>query len=316
MSYCAHALDLSINHHFTSVSIPVAMSSFLLKTNHGLISITDTALENQSPVLMLLHGNSSSSKIWKHFFASASLTSTHRIIAFDLPGHGASSNAPDPEQSYTMRGYAELAVEILETLSIKSVVVLGWSLGGHIGIEMVPLLHVKGEINMKGLILVGTPPANGLAQTDRGFLFQDGHMSLAAKDDLSEADIEGFARSAGEPFEGWMEDDVRRTDGKARFLMWKSFAEGTGVDQRGVVESEEYKGTVLCVANGSAEPFVNLEYLEEIRWANLWTEKCVKIEGLGHAPFWEKPEDFQEMLRKFLEHCAREEIHHGMHGGI
>jgi pimeloyl-ACP methyl ester carboxylesterase len=281
------------------------MSSFSLRTNHGLISITDTALENNLPALLLIHGNSSSSKIWKHFFASAFLTTTHRIIAFDLPGHGASSNAPDPERSYTMSGYADLAVEILEHLSIKSVVVLGWSLGGHIGIEMMPLLHAKGEINMKGLILVGTPPANGLAQTDRGFLFQDGHVSLAAKKDLSEEEIKGFARSAGEPFEDWMEDDVRRTDGKARFLMWKSFAEGTGVDQRGALESEEHKGTVVCVANGSAEPFVNLEYLDEIRWANLWTAKCVRIEGLGHAPFWEKPEDFEGMLGKFLKHCER-----------
>lgn len=209
-----------------------------------------------------------------------------------------------------MRGYADLAVEILQHLNVKTVVVLGWSLGGHVGIEMLPLLHTKdgnegkSGTQMKGLMLVGTPPSLGLAQTDRGFTFTDGHMSLAAKNDLSEEEIIGFARScAGDQYEAWMESDVRRTDGKARFLMWKKFAEGVGVDQRGIVESEEYKDTLVAVVNGGAEPFVNLEYLDGIRWKNLWTGKCMRLEGLGHAPFWERPEVFEEVFVEFLGDC-------------
>jgi pimeloyl-ACP methyl ester carboxylesterase len=39
-------------------------------------------------------------------------------------------------------------VHILEHLKVESVVVLGWSLGGHVGIEMVPLLKA-GRVSMK-----------------------------------------------------------------------------------------------------------------------------------------------------------------------
>lgn len=99
------------------------MPGFTLDTPHGLISITDTGLKNDAPALLLLHGNSSSSKIFRHMLDSPTLTSQYRVISFDYPSHGASSNALNPEHDYTQRGYAELAVHILKHLRIESVVV-------------------------------------------------------------------------------------------------------------------------------------------------------------------------------------------------
>jgi len=42
----------------------------------------------------------------------SSLTSNHRLIAFDLPGIGESSDAPDPERTYTLQGSADAAIEL------------------------------------------------------------------------------------------------------------------------------------------------------------------------------------------------------------
>jgi pimeloyl-ACP methyl ester carboxylesterase len=277
--------------------------SCTLNTPHGLISISDTTLKNDDPALLLIHGNSSSSKIWRHIQDSEQITSRWRVIAFDLPGHGASSNAPDPELSYSMGGYAELAVHILEHFNIRSVVVLGWSLGGHVGIEMVPLLKGR-AVEMKGLMIVGTPPALGREQINRGFLFQDPHMALPGRRDWTEEEIQEFARaSAGEPFEAWMEKCARRADGRAREHMFAKFAAGVGVDQRAVVERE--KDVLVAVVNGGAEPFINLEYLDGIKWGNLWKGKCLRLEGLKHAPFWESPAEFEGVLVEFLGDCER-----------
>lgn len=275
-----------------------------LDTPHGTINILDTGLRNDVPTLLLLHGNSSSSKIFKHIF-SQHLTSKRRVIAFDYPGHGSSSDAKDPNTSYSMRGYADLAIHILEHLQVASVVVFGWSLGGHVAIEMIPLLSTpSSSIQLKGIMIVGTPPANGLAQTDKGFTFTDGHMSLAAKQNFTPSDINAFSHStAGGPFEQWMEEDVRRCDGNSRHLMWKSFAEGTGVDQRGVLETEE--NVLVGVVNGANEPFVNLDYIDGLKIRRLWKEKCLRLEGQGHAPFWEKPEEFEPLLLEFLEDCSK-----------
>lgn len=202
-----------------------------------------------------------------------------------------------------MRGYAELAIHILQHLNIKRVVVLGWSLGGHIGIEMVPLLKEGSRgVQMKGLMIVGAPPALGREQINKGFLFEDPHMGLPGRRDWTEEEAADFARaSAGEPFEQWMEDCARRTDGRARERMFAKFAGGVGVDQRRVVESE---GDVLvAVVNGGAEPYVNLEYLESIKWKRLWKGDCVRLEGLEHAPFWEQPEVFEKVLEEFVGNC-------------
>lgn len=201
-----------------------------------------------------------------------------------------------------MRGYAELAIEILQHLHVENVVVFGWSLGGHIGIEMIPLMP-PGQL--KGLLIVGTPPSLGIEQIRRGFKgIQDAHMAFAGKKDFTEDDIRDFSHgTAGEPFEQWMENDVRRCDGKSRFLMWKRFSEGVGVDQRAVVES--WDGGIIGVINGAEEPFVNLDYLDEIRWKRLWKGKCLRLEGQGHAPFWERPKEFEVNLLEFMEDCEK-----------
>lgn len=200
-----------------------------------------------------------------------------------------------------MRGYAELATYILEHLNIKSVIVLGWSLGGHVGIEMIPLLAER-EIAFKGLMLTGTPPCLGLEQMDRGFSLADLHMSFAGKRDWPDEVASEFARmAAGEPFEQWMEDDAKRTDGRARELMLGKLAKGVGIDQRKVVEENEE--VLIAVVDGAVDPFINLNYVEKIKWKNLWKGKCFRIPGLKHAPFWERPDVYHEYLANFLIDC-------------
>ncbi|KAF2130622.1 alpha/beta-hydrolase [Dothidotthia symphoricarpi CBS 119687] len=295
------------------------MSSFTLDTPHGLISVTDTALKTSTPTLLLLHGNSSSSKIWRHIFDSPHITQKYRVVAFDLPGHGASSNAPDPETTYCMRGYAELAVQVLQHLNIERVVIVGWSLGGHVGIEMVGLLSSSAAgydsasaVEVSGLMIIGTPPARGKEEIGRGFKFQDAHLGVAAKVDWTDEEAGAFARESAprgkeELFEPWMEVDAKRTDGRSRMMMWKRFAAeqgdgeyGRSADQRKLMETED---VLTAVVNGGEEPYVNLEYLEGIKWKRLWGGECMRLEGLGHAPFWESPELFEGLLSKFLGNC-------------
>ena len=55
--------------------------------------------------ILLIHGNSSSSRIWQKQLQGP-LGAKYRIIAIDLPGHGASSPPPNPAGDYSGRGYA------------------------------------------------------------------------------------------------------------------------------------------------------------------------------------------------------------------
>jgi pimeloyl-ACP methyl ester carboxylesterase len=51
-----------------------------------------------------------------------------------------------------------------------------------------------------------------------------------------------------------------------------------------------------------ADPIVNLDYFDSIKYANLWDEHCHRLAGLGHAPFWESPGEFNSPLERFLAH--------------
>lgn len=154
-----------------------------LNTANGEVYVAESGNSTSvHPVLLLIYGNSSSSsKVFHQILTSPLLTSKYRILAFDLPGHGSSGNASEPESTYTMPGYAECAVNILTQLRVSKVVVLGWSLGGHVALEMIPLLKSSSVSTMKGAMLVGTPPSSGPCQTALGFTKRRGHRICASQ---------------------------------------------------------------------------------------------------------------------------------------
>lgn len=292
----------------------------ILKTYHhpsptGKIYILDSSTSNlqAQPTLLLIHGNSSCTRIWHPLLATTPLTTTHRIIALDLPGHGCSDNASTPEEVYTMRGYAECILDILDTLDIQRFSVLGWSLGGHIAIEMLSLIRSNptSSLQIKGIMLVGTPPSHTPDQVALAFTKTPPSpaLPLASKATLTPDEVHTFATAiTGPPYESWQIDAVARTDGAARENMFTTFAAGQGVDQVGVVEGEASRGedgVVFSVVNGVEDPLINLDYLDRLPWGRLVGGECVRMEGLGHAPFWEGVERFLPYLVEFLGECEK-----------
>jgi pimeloyl-ACP methyl ester carboxylesterase len=72
---------------------------------------------------------------------------------------------------------------------------------------------------------------------------------------------------------------------------------GWGVDELRLVETLDKP---LAIVSGGDEPFVKNDYLQYIRYANLWDGKVHILPGIGHAPFWEAPDLFDPLLTRFL----------------
>jgi pimeloyl-ACP methyl ester carboxylesterase len=263
-----------------------------IETSHAKIAVRESDGEG-TPVLFV-HGNSSSGAVFRNQF-EGEIGRTYRMLSFDLPGHGDSSDAFDPDRSYCMEGYADAMVETLGLMNIDRAVVFGWSLGGHIGLEM-----IKRFPGMLGLMITGTPP---VAPDEVALGFKPSpHMGLAAKEHFTEEDVENYARSTcGEPFEPFLLDIVRRTDGRARRLMFESFSAGTGDNQREIVAGAT---PPLAVVNGVEEPFVNVDFVAGVKFGNLWEGRTYTIEKSGHAPFWDKPAEFDSYLLRFIRDVA------------
>ena len=241
--------------------------------------------------MLLIHGNSFCRDVFRNQM-QGQLAKNHRLIAFDLPGHGQSSNAPDPQRSYTRPGLAHAAIELLNKLGVTEAFVFGWSLGGHIGIEVLSLFP-----GMRGLMICGAPPVgrNNMAQGFKG----SPQTGAASKQDMSETEIKAFVHEifsdASEPF---LHEAVARADGRFRKRLFEAARAGAGVDQRQFVES----GPVpLAVVNGGVDRFVNLDYFDTVAYPNLWEGRCHRLSGLGHAPFWEAPGAFDPVLERFLQ---------------
>ncbi|MDQ0473299.1 alpha/beta fold hydrolase [Labrys wisconsinensis] len=264
------------------------MKETTLETSHGRIAVRET--EGGGTPILLIHGNSSSGAIFANQMAGP-LGRRHRILAPDLPGHGASGDALDPVRSYSMPGYADAMTEVLKLSGIDRAIVFGWSLGGHIGLEMISRYP-----GLLALMITGTPPVSA-AEVSLGFR-PSPHMNLAGKEHFTAEDVEAYARSTcGEPFEPVLRDIVARTDGRARRLMFESFAAGRGDDQSAIVATSKVP---LAVVNGADEPFVNTDFVAKVRYANLWEGRCHLIENSGHAPFWDKPAEFDAIFERFV----------------
>ncbi len=264
-----------------------------LETSHGRIAVRES--EGEGAPLLMIHGNSSSGAIFAPQL-EGEIGKKWRVIAPDLPGHGKSSDAIDPDRSYSMEGYADAMTEVMQQLGIADAVVFGWSLGGHIGIEMIARYP-----EMRGVMITGTPP---VAREEVGQGFKSGpDMALAGQEVFSERDVDSYARSTcGEPFEASLLDIVARTDGRARRIMFEKFAAGTGGNQRDIVAQAKLP---IAVVNGRDEPFVELDFVSKVKFGNLWEGKTHVIDDAGHAPFRETPAEFDAYLARFIESCTK-----------
>ena len=257
-------------------------------TSHGTIMVEDNG--KSGIPLVMIHGNSTSRRVFARQL-QADLLSRRRIIALDLPGHGESENASQPERSYTRTGLADLVLELLASLDVREAVILGWSLGGHIGIQM--LAQFPGAI---GLIITGTPPVRPGGMSE-GFR-RVPQVGLPSKGSFSPAEAERFATMIfGAPVEPFLLEAILRTDSQFREVLFRAARAGDGLDQRAIVESCKVP---IAVINGADDQLINLDYVDSPNYANLWSGRCHRLDGAGHAAFWHAAPRFNALVARFL----------------
>jgi pimeloyl-ACP methyl ester carboxylesterase len=277
---------------------PIAMpwSDVDVSTSHGRIAVR-TGRGTGTPIL-LLHGNSSSKEAFAGLMSSG-LRHACRMIALDLPGHGTSQDARVPGRTYTVPGYADAVIEVLD---LSHVAIFGWSLGGHIAIEIAS--RYPGVL---GLMLCGTPPVGlGLESIVASFT-PSRDLGLAGQNALSPADVRAFAKlTVGDATHAGALAAIARTDGRARELMYAHLLAGGVPDQRAFVESTTVP---VAVVNGADDPVVNVDYLSSVRYASLWYRRVHLIAKGGHAPFLTQPKAFEAVFGRFIRSMNRRHDH-------
>jgi pimeloyl-ACP methyl ester carboxylesterase len=244
--------------------------------------------------LILIPGNSTYSGVFQKQIEE--LGKTYKIIAPDLPGHGKSSNALDPKETYSFPGYAKVVAEFVKKLNLpQKPVIGGWSLGGHIVLDM--LAQDLENTLYAGAIITGTPPIilseEGLSQ---GFNLDPQAIKFIGKEDsYTEEEAKKFVELTQINTKDFF-NAVQRTDGKARSYMIQSIKEGKGANEKEVVANSPTPLAIIC---GGKDEGINNEYIKKLTYKNLY--KIFEIEGAGHSGFWTHPTEFNEMVREFME---------------
>ena len=243
------------------------------------------------PTLLLVHGLGADRRIWQGTIAR--FADRWRVVAVDLPGHGASDK---PDHSYTPEYFARVLRGLGSALQLTDVVVVGSSLGGRVTLE----LAASYPTWVRAIVLSAPAPLFGswwkpvgwalpaLAGPDllrwllpRGILrgFFDPNVPGASlrysliADQLARDDFHEFARAIARSVGGIVSGDLPALENVTQpvLLLW-------GHEDR-------------VVSNSGALPLL----------AALPQARLTLIERCGHMPMLEQPDVFHAAVAEFLQ---------------
>lgn len=160
------------NHkHFSSMH-----AAGYLETRDGTKIYYEDRGEGQ-PIL-LVHGWTGSSKFWQKNVPE--LAKAFRVVTFDLRGHGNSSKVLT---GHTIGNYARDVREIIDSLELQEIVLLGWSMGGPVAISYYEQYGRNARLKALGLLdsaVFPFGPADWNSHPLRNFNYEGMHAMFAA----------------------------------------------------------------------------------------------------------------------------------------
>jgi pimeloyl-ACP methyl ester carboxylesterase len=241
----------------------------------------DVAGPQDAPPLVLIHGAVVSRKLWLPQLRG--LSDAFRVIAPDLPGHGALAEVP-----FTFAAAARSLAETIDREASGRAVVCGLSLGGYVAIE---LAHRHPE-RVAALVLCGCSSnftgMLGLYLRTVSFLMRRGLLRL------SPSRTERKTMRLFPPALADVAEEQRRAGLHAEPL-GDAFAEMAGRDWTALLA--QFSGPVL-ILNGERDTMARRG---EKRFAAAARRgRALLIAGAGHASSLDQPEAFDRALREFL----------------
>jgi pimeloyl-ACP methyl ester carboxylesterase len=115
--------------------------------------------KNEKEPMLLLHGFMAHAHVWDEF--ALGFQDRYHIIALDQRGHGESQWSAD--EAYSLDDYFSDIAHLIESLQLKSFVLMGHSMGGR---NALFYTACRPE-NVARLILVDARPANSVRASER-----------------------------------------------------------------------------------------------------------------------------------------------------
>lgn len=261
-------------------------------------------LEGEGETLLLVHGIAGDSRTWLE--PMRRLAPRHRVLAPDLPGHGASAKTTG---DYSLGAHACFLRDLLKALSIERVTLVGHSLGGGIALQ---LTYQFPEL-CERMVLVSS---GGLGRDVSPLLRA---LSLPGAEAVLSLAFPSFVLRRGEALRAWLRARGVRAPGLVeKWNAYTSLADGETrrafvrelravVDHGGQVVSARDRlylsSHPTLIVWGDRDAIIPVSHArtahEEIPGSRL-----VIFEGAEHFPHAEFPDRFAEALTEFVASTA------------
>jgi non-heme chloroperoxidase len=247
-----------------------------------------------APAIVLVHGWCQSSAAWSAQLADPLLTDRYRLAAVDLRGHGA-SDVPDTAGGYDdPEAWADDIAAVLDLVG-RPAILVGWSYGGAV---ICDYLRAFGDVDLAGIVFVGASVEVGRDRPGA----QVGTAMQAVVPYVWMADLDVATRGFTEFVRGMSEThlpgavsqrivgDALRVPWEVRKAVLRRDFDSSGVLQMITVPTLVAHGRLDAVIDPSVAEYSHGKIPgAELRW----------FEKVGHMPFAERTEEFDEMLLGF-----------------
>jgi pimeloyl-ACP methyl ester carboxylesterase len=273
----------------------------LIDTQNGTLQVLDEG-DPQDPPIVLLHGSTESMN-WFEELAPL-LAADHRVIRFDLLGHGGSEK---PGAGYEMANQADAIAEALGQLEVTGATVVGNSLGGTVATalaEQSPDLVARivildqapnedyGELPF--IAKVGQLPILGPAMQR----VIDASPNSAVLDGYEEAFAPGFNIASGFENPDQPVDDLRQ-------MTYTAFSETVDKENeytaaRSLDDRLSALEIPLLVAFGAEDQIYDPAEEAIKPYEDIDGVQTELVEGLGHSPNVEDPVRTAALIEAFI----------------
>ena len=263
------------------------MKEKFLMAGSTALHIADSGVGDKCVVL--LHGYLESMYVWDDF--TSLLTPSVRVITVDIPGHGISEIKGEV---HTMEMVADVLHEMLNSLGIEKVTMVGHSMGGYVSLAFC----ARYPEQLEGLVLLSSSPNPDTDEKKENRRREIALVRAGKKDVLARVAPEtGFAPHNRKRLKSYIDDlvecvHITEDDGIVALL-------GGMIERVDQNEMLRKCSVPQLFIMGKHDAYIPVAAAETII-ANNPQAQVAWLENSGHMGFIEEPEACAEALLKFV----------------
>ena len=240
--------------------------------------------------LVFLHGWCGDRSWWKH--QAEPFADRHRVVTVDQAGHGESGKG---RKEWTIDAFGADVQAVVKSLGLKRVILIGHSMGGPVSLAAAK--RMPGTV----VAVVGVDTLH-----DAEFKAPEEHVNGFL--DAFEKDFKGTMRfgmkgmlpeKADPELLEWLSSRAEKQDPKIAVPLMRDL---TRVELAPLLKDAKVPVRCVNAAPGGAQFTMPTNVEVNRKYADF---SVVLMEGVGHFPMLERPEEFNDKLREVLKELVK-----------